>query len=1036
MIRAGIPHATLEIQHRMRPEIAGLVCPHIYSKLLNHESVLQYENIQGVITNMYFFHHEYPEEENDELRSHSNAEEAKLVVELCRYLLNQGYSASKITVLTIYTSQLLKLKRLMPKSEFEGIRITAVDNFQGEESDIILLSLVRSNTKGKVGFLSIANRICVALSRAKKGFYCFGNFTLLRESCETWRNILQYLEEQGKVGSCLILCCFNHPDTKTEIQTIDDFNKVPLGGCDRPCDVRLECGHVCKLYCHPLDPNHEDYICKQPCTKRCDNGHPCKELCTEKCPRCTVLVQRTMPECLHVQNIPCYLKPEYFKCEAPCTKKCKQGHLCSKLCSQECGVCETIVQKAHPKCGHIQNVFCYLSPVLCRCRYPCEKKCSTSPANPHKCEKPCYLPCGDCEVPVLKTLPQCGHDQWVECYRNPLDHICQEPCGRKLDCGHPCTDKCGMQCTLNCEVEVEKILHCKHAAVLQCNESIDDVMCQVEVKKFFPDCGHSVVLPCSMPISEVFCQEKVHRTLRCGHIASMKCSKRAEDFKCKMQIKETLKCGHVFEGVCNKKGEKCYVPSVKQFSGCKHKKKLPCCQDLPVQCIERCTVTLMCGHQCSGNCTECYQGRMHKPCAYQMSPLPCGHPTQEICTSITFPSCQYKCTYSCAHRKACIHNCSQPCNPCREHCSWSCPHYKCTRMCYEMCNRPRCDHPCRQRLQCGHPCIGICGEPCSRVCRNVKCNKQLFYQLCVGTPSMKNEIRYIQLTCNHLFEVKELDQLLDNQVKCNKTVEPLACPAADCGKEIRSSYRYGNLVRKKKEVIQSIRDVMFEPATVEQQQVVREKVLSHFVPDLEYTGDIHYSEVERLLKQKRKYLPVVFKNPQKYLLAPSLNSIQVSMLENEIDQYMLLKEYELLYEQYPNLKALLQDLLTFFVKVPPSVQKSLDVSCERQRIFLLWMISSLTSLSMSQEHYAVIKQIEEKLELIDHLILPTLATHYDNLQAIAQKLGKQFKVDARHMQSSKVVIINGIWMVCPNDHVYCKPSGCGNDKWRCPDCPQ
>ena len=400
LIKAGIPHATLEIQHRMRPEIAGLVCPHIYPKLLNHESVLQYENIQGVTTNMYFFHHEYPEEENDELRSHSNAEEAKLVVKLCRYFLNQGYSTSKITVLTTYTSQLLKLKRSMPRCDFEGVRITAVDNFQGEENDIILLSLVRSNMKGKVGFLSIANRICVALSRAKKGFYCFGNFTLLRESCETWRNILQYLEEQGKVGSCLTLCCFNHPDTKTEIQVINDFNKVPLGGCDRPCDVRLECGHVCKLYCHPLDSNHENYICEQPCTKKCDNGHPCKKLCSERCPRCTVLVQRTMPECLHKQSFPCYLKPEYFKCKAPCTKKCKQGHLCSKLCSQECGDCTTIVQKAHPKFGHIQDVYCYLDPVSCKCQYPCEKKCSTSPANPHKCEKLCYLPCGDCKVQV------------------------------------------------------------------------------------------------------------------------------------------------------------------------------------------------------------------------------------------------------------------------------------------------------------------------------------------------------------------------------------------------------------------------------------------------------------------------------------------------------------------------------------------------------------------------------------------------------------------------------------------------------------
>jgi superfamily I DNA and/or RNA helicase len=54
-------------------------------------------------------------------------------------------------------------------------RITAVDNFQGEENDIILLSLVRSNPQNRIGYLSEANRICVALSRAKKGLYVIGN---------------------------------------------------------------------------------------------------------------------------------------------------------------------------------------------------------------------------------------------------------------------------------------------------------------------------------------------------------------------------------------------------------------------------------------------------------------------------------------------------------------------------------------------------------------------------------------------------------------------------------------------------------------------------------------------------------------------------------------------------------------------------------------------------------------------------------------------------------------------------------------------
>jgi superfamily I DNA and/or RNA helicase len=65
------------------------------------------------------------------------------------------------------------------------VRITVVDNFQGEENDIILLSLVRSNKEAKIGFLKTENRVCVALSRAKMGFYIIGKYSDLRTDCKT-----------------------------------------------------------------------------------------------------------------------------------------------------------------------------------------------------------------------------------------------------------------------------------------------------------------------------------------------------------------------------------------------------------------------------------------------------------------------------------------------------------------------------------------------------------------------------------------------------------------------------------------------------------------------------------------------------------------------------------------------------------------------------------------------------------------------------------------------------------------------------------
>lgn len=46
---------------------------------------------------------------------------------------------------------------------------------QGQENDIILISLVRSNNEKKIGFLAQRNRLCVAISRARCGLYLFGN---------------------------------------------------------------------------------------------------------------------------------------------------------------------------------------------------------------------------------------------------------------------------------------------------------------------------------------------------------------------------------------------------------------------------------------------------------------------------------------------------------------------------------------------------------------------------------------------------------------------------------------------------------------------------------------------------------------------------------------------------------------------------------------------------------------------------------------------------------------------------------------------
>lgn len=80
-----------------------------------------------------------------------------------------------------------------------NVKVIVVDKYQGEENDIILLSLVRSNAERKIGFLSIENRVCVALSRAKIGLYIIGNMDILSDS-SLWRNIKEELVRQEAIG--------------------------------------------------------------------------------------------------------------------------------------------------------------------------------------------------------------------------------------------------------------------------------------------------------------------------------------------------------------------------------------------------------------------------------------------------------------------------------------------------------------------------------------------------------------------------------------------------------------------------------------------------------------------------------------------------------------------------------------------------------------------------------------------------------------------------------------------------------------------
>ncbi|KAL9554296.1 hypothetical protein MBANPS3_002874 [Mucor bainieri] len=110
--------------------------------------------------------HEITDDAQEE-QSKANELEVELALVHIRALIDDGLEEDQIGVITPYAAQVSKLKRDI-REHWPGIEIGTVDGFQGREKEAILLSLVRSNDTGEVGFLAEKRRLNVAMTRAKR----------------------------------------------------------------------------------------------------------------------------------------------------------------------------------------------------------------------------------------------------------------------------------------------------------------------------------------------------------------------------------------------------------------------------------------------------------------------------------------------------------------------------------------------------------------------------------------------------------------------------------------------------------------------------------------------------------------------------------------------------------------------------------------------------------------------------------------------------------------------------------------------------
>ncbi len=485
LIESEFPFKSLTKQNRMRPEFSELLRD-IYPNLEdNLPLVSKNEPLKCIEKSMFFWNHEDPEKRD---RTYTNIKEAERIVALAIYLLNNGCSPSEITVLAAYLGQTKLLRKMLKQEknnrpelfqEYEynepedtqdsedeekgvmvrkesSIQVQTIDMYQGDENQYVLISLVRSNNRGAIGFLKEMNRRCVAQSRAKCGMYFVGNLTTLAESKGScWHKFITTIVDLGCAGYALPLQCPKHGGlSRYEAVNAESIHEVisnPTRLCNRQCGELYSCEipqHSCKKPCFPhhqhekcpemvLDTfpecNHtfkrkcpediSEYHCKTEVGITLPCGHGRRKECHQRtCDLlCYVPVSDTFPRCGHKTERECRTKIEDISCDHQCDEVNSCGvHRCKQKCGKSHGhdQCPELIDYKFTKCGHPS---------------PTKKKCFEEILT--NCTKLVYF------------TGKCEHEIEKKCYENETDVKCPvKPCGKFRSCGHPCNNACGDDC--------------------------------------------------------------------------------------------------------------------------------------------------------------------------------------------------------------------------------------------------------------------------------------------------------------------------------------------------------------------------------------------------------------------------------------------------------------------------------------------------------------------------------------------------------------------------------------------------------------
>ena len=327
LITQECPFITLQRQHRMHKDISVIPRALTYPELLDGPRTGDDSRkpLLGIRDRVVFMNHEYPESQDENgaadrfdpeaKTTKSNPFEAEMCLKVVRYLAQQGYGTADMVVLTPYVGQLRLLMDMLAnegetdpvlndldtatliqaglmtdaeaKASRGQLRVSTIDNYQGEESDIVIGCLTRSNERGDIGFMAAPERLNVLCTRARECLILIGNMTTFKNSYTakgkaTWTPFFDLLNKTGHLYDGIPVRCDRHPDIADMLlKQPQDFDvHCPDGGCAKTCGATLSCGaHVCQRRCHPI-ADHSKVGCREQVLVTCDRGHTRNVACS------------------------------------------------------------------------------------------------------------------------------------------------------------------------------------------------------------------------------------------------------------------------------------------------------------------------------------------------------------------------------------------------------------------------------------------------------------------------------------------------------------------------------------------------------------------------------------------------------------------------------------------------------------------------------------------------------------------------------------------------------------------------------------